>query len=362
MFNNIYKTLFTMIFILCFLSCDNSTEPTKEEEESPQYPELVEVASSGYLWTGVAVSNEGRIFVCFPRWSRPIQMSVAELVGTTMTAHPYPNEEWNNWYGGVTAFDHFVCVQSVYIDNENYLWILDTGNPQLEGVIERGAKLIKIDLSTNTIIDLFELGFSDTDTYLNDVRIDNTKDYAYITDSGVGAICVVDILSGDKRVLLFLDASTKAEDIILNIEGIPYSRTVHSDGLAIDPAGEYLYYQALRARNLYRINTRWLSIRDTVLKEAELKDKVEHVIQSGASDGIEFGPDGNLYLTSIEENAIKRYTVSGTLETVIADSRIKWPDSFSITSDTTIYFTISQVHRISNPSGLFMLYKIRPYD
>lgn len=242
------------------------------------------------------------------------------------------------------------------------MWILDTGNPQLEGVVVRGAKLIRVDLSTNTIINIYELGFSYTDAYMNDVRIDNTRNYAYITDSGAGAICVIDLLSGYRRVLLALDVSTRAEDITLNIEGIQYTRAIHSDGLAMNPAGEYLYYQALRARNLYRIPIMWLSIRDTILSEADLSGKVEHVIESGASDGIEFASDGNLYLTSIEENAIKKYTPGGTLETVIQDSRIKWPDSFAITADTTVYFTISQIHRISNPSGPFMLYKIRPSD
>lgn len=111
MFNDIYKLLLTVIFILSFLSCNSSTEPPGEDDpNNTQYPELVEVASSSYLWTGVEVSNEGRIFVCYPRWSRPIQMSVAELVGTPISAQPYPNEEWNNWSEETTAYDHFVCV------------------------------------------------------------------------------------------------------------------------------------------------------------------------------------------------------------------------------------------------------------
>jgi hypothetical protein len=273
-FNYISIILAFPILLLILLSCEKSTEPV-QDEEPPVYPELVEVASSNILWTGVAVSSEGRIFVCFPRWSRPIQMSVGEIVDTNMIAEPYPDEEWNNWAVGVTSFDHFVCVQSVYIDEDNYLWILDTGNPQFQGVIDRGAKLIKIDISTNTIIEVFELGFSNTNAYLNDVRIDNARGYAYITDSGVGAICVVDLFSGYRRLLLYSDESTKAENIILYIEGIPYAREIHSDGLAIDPTGQYLYYQALRARILYRIQTKWLSIRDTILS---FKDKKKYDI------------------------------------------------------------------------------------
>ena len=126
--------------------------------------------------------------------------------------------------------------------------------------------------------------------------------------------------------------------------------------------GEYLYYQALRGRNLYRIHTSWLNIRDTILSENDLAGKVEHVSASVASDGIEFGSDGNLYLSSIEANAIRRYVPGRGVEMVIQDIKIKWPDSFSITKDSTIYFTISQIHRISNPSGSFKLFKIKPFD
>ena len=357
---HLHQMFFTMILLINLLSCNDSVEQP-EKEEPPIYPELIEVASSNYLWTGVAVSQDGRIFVCFPRWSRTIQMSVAELLNGVIPK-PYPDNEWNNWSNGTTAINHFVCVQSVYIDKENFLWILDTGNPQLNGVIDGGAKLIKIDLNSNIVVNVFELGFTRTDTYLNDVRIDNTKYYAYLTDSGLGRLCIIDILSGDKKIVLYSHPSTKAEDITLTVEGISYERPVHVDGLAIDPMGEYLYYQALRGRNLYRIHTSWLNIRDTILSENDLAGKVEHVSASVASDGIEFGSDGNLYLSSIEANAIRRYVPGRGVEMVIQDIKIKWPDSFSITKDSTIYFTISQIHRISNPSGSFKLFKIKPFD
>lgn len=43
--------------------------------------ELIEVAVSDQLWTGVAVSHEGRIFVNYPRWSPNVKLSVAEVTG-----------------------------------------------------------------------------------------------------------------------------------------------------------------------------------------------------------------------------------------------------------------------------------------
>lgn len=43
-------------------------------------PELVEVARFEHQVTGVAVSEDRRLFVSFPRWTEDVPMSVAEVV------------------------------------------------------------------------------------------------------------------------------------------------------------------------------------------------------------------------------------------------------------------------------------------
>ena len=137
---------------------------------------LNEIAYSDFRWTGVAVSNEGRKFVNFPRWST-IPFSVAEIVDSQLV--PYPNEEWNNWGSSTPPHNHFVCVQSVYIDKENYLWVLDPAS--LGGnVVQGGAKLLKIDLHTDSIIQTiyFDDEIAPTQSYLNDIRVDIEEHYA----------------------------------------------------------------------------------------------------------------------------------------------------------------------------------------
>ena len=69
--------------------------------------ELVEVASSERLWTGVAVSKKGRIFVNYPRWSDDVTFSVGEI-NATGGAVPFPDEEWNTWDGSTASADRFV--------------------------------------------------------------------------------------------------------------------------------------------------------------------------------------------------------------------------------------------------------------
>jgi hypothetical protein len=45
--------------------------------------------------TGVTVSHDGRVFVCFPRWGDYVPVTVAEIIdGTT---RPYPDPEINDY-------------------------------------------------------------------------------------------------------------------------------------------------------------------------------------------------------------------------------------------------------------------------
>jgi len=320
---------------------------------------LAVVAESDILWTGVAVSREGRIFVNYPRWSPDVAISVAEVTSSG-EATPFPNAEWNRWEEGLPQHERFVCVQSVYIDRDDDLWVLDAGNPLLGGVVEGGPKLVKIDLGANEIVRVIRFGepVIQQGSYLNDVRIDVESGHAFITDSGAGAIIVVDLETGSGRRVLYEHPSTKAEDITLIVEGEEVGIRVNADGIALSPDRKHLYYQALSGRTLYRIETRWL--RDASLSEPEIGAKVERVAETGASDGIEFGRDGNLYLTSIEHNAVRRYTPKGTVEIVVESPALKWPDSFSITQDGTIFVTVSQLHLGPRRTEPYRIYRLVP--
>lgn len=61
-------------------------------------------------------------------------------------------------------------------------------------------------------------------------------------------------------------------------------------------------------------------------------------------DGLAFDPAGNLYLTNLENNAVTRITAAGQFQVIAQDPQLKWPDSFAIASDGTVYVTTSQLH------------------
>ncbi|WP_269145359.1 L-dopachrome tautomerase-related protein [Geomonas sp. RF6] len=187
--------------------------------------------------TGVTVTDTGRVFANFPRWRDGIPFSVVEIARDG-SIHQYPDEAWNRW-DGRPGTNRFTCVQSV-VAHGSALYVLDPSSPKFAGVVGT-AKLFVFDLRTNKLERTYEFDKSvaPQKSYLNDLRIDDSAGKAYITDSGLGAIVVLDLKSGESRRLLGNHVSTKAEEITVRIDGKEFLRNgapprIHSDGIALD--------------------------------------------------------------------------------------------------------------------------------
>ncbi len=357
------KKIISLIFILFFLvSC------TKKPVEH----KLIEVFKDDYQFTGVAISMSGRMFVNYPRWSDHYVYGVAEIKNGKKI--PFPDMKWNAYAG--LPIDYFLSVQSVYIDKNDNLWILDTGNPELKGVVYGGAKLVKIDLHTNKI--LLKYFFNEPNisknSYLNDIRIDGKNQKAYITDSGAGGIIVLDLSSGKQRRFLSKHFSTMAEpNYVINVngekclDGDGKSFQVHSDGLTLDNENQYLYFHALTGKTLYRVPVKLLN--DDNISDSSVEKGVEKVFDTGATDGIISAEDGSIFLTNIEENAIKYLTPRNEIKTLVKDMNLWWPDSFSIGPDKYLYVTDSRINEMpifnngkDDRKGPYVIYKVNISD
>jgi sugar lactone lactonase YvrE len=320
--------------------------------------------------TGVAVSRNGRIFANFPYWSDGHTVSVIEL-GERGEQRPYPNADWNRMSGA--PIERFVCVQSVHVDAADNLWIVDAGSPKQTGVIEGGAKLVKVDLTSNRVTQVihFDRGVAPEKSYLNDVRVDTRNNFAFLTDSNLGAIIVVDLTNEQAKRVLENDPSVKAEpnfqlrvggNVLIDPEK-EQPLAIASDGLALDEEGRWLYYKALTGRTLYRVPVDDLEA--SVRTDVDLGNRVERLAQVPASDGLTFH-EGKIYLSAIEDNAVVRFDPeSRTSELIVRDQRLNWPDSFAFDRQGTLYVTTSQIHltprfnrgetRIRDPYRLFRM-------
>jgi len=89
-------------------------------------------SDSMYELTGIAVSRTGRMFTNYPLWNQPHKYDVGEITSLNQVS-PYPNLWWNSWHNGEEGSFKWVCVQAVYIDDEDKLWV-DPASPFMKGV------------------------------------------------------------------------------------------------------------------------------------------------------------------------------------------------------------------------------------
>jgi sugar lactone lactonase YvrE len=317
------------------------------------------VAQFGHQVTGVTVSERGRVFVNFPRWTEDSPVSVAEVQRDGST-RPYPDGDWNAWRNArkdeLSPGDHWVCVQSVVADGRGSLWVVDPAAPAQSFIVPGGPKLVRIDLATDRVAKIyrFDQDVAPQGSYLNDVRFSPDGRFAFITDSGArGAIVVVELASGKARRVLDGDPTTqRKKGLVVKTDGRPLRRPdgrgveFNADGIAISKDGRYLYWQALSGDTLYRIRTDILETRG--LAGEDVSASVENYGLNGVADGLLIArATDSMFITSLEDNAIKvRDLAQGPdapRRIVAQDERLRWPDTFSQGPDGTIYVTTSRI-------------------
>ncbi len=329
----------------------------------------LEAESYGYLWTGIAVTPENDLIVCYPTWGGPHDNHAELLQRGCDRPMPWPNWAKNQPLDDTDARDDeraFICVQALWRDDAGTLWALDPASPQFHGVVDAGPQLFSDNQSRgrhhypdHRINDSARHDgvLVSRDSYLNDMRFMERDGWhhTFITDSGTGGLVVI---GNDSRRVLANHPSTKADPDFVPIIGGRELRVggngdvpqVHSDGIALSPDGKWLYWQALTNKRLYRIPTRVL--RDDTMPDEEIETYVEDLGETVMTDGMIFDAKGNLYFSALEHNAIMYRTPEGAMKTLVQHELIEWPDSFSISPDgKRLYFTTAQIHKTPMFSG-----------
>lgn len=315
----------------------------------------------GPMIRGLTISSKGRMFLTFPRMAGNSSFTLAELKDGQPV--PYPSLEQNQ-PDKASPGEHIFSVMSAVVDNKDRLWLADTGRIGQEPVAG-AAKLIGIDLSTNKIIKTVMLPASivKAKSVLHDLRYDGTKGKdgaVYISDSspsGTSAIIVVDLASGECLRRLSGHKSVQAEPEFLPfISGRPMMRTLANGnkvdyqvgvaGLAVRPDGNVLYFCPQASRQLYSVDANLLF--NPAASEAAVEESVKNLgPKPAASDGLECDKEGNLYFTDFENSTVWIRRPNGTIDKLVHDSRLVWPDSLWISHDGYLYISASQFNHLA---------------
>lgn len=303
---------------------------------------------SAYQITGISKEQNGRLLINYPRWS-PVYKYAAVQAKGMQGKMPYPDEMMNQWQPGQPGQNKWVCVQSSYFDDAGALWILDPSAPMLKTIQGAGAKLVRMNKADNTVEKTYSfMGIVPDTAYVNDVRVDVQKQFAYLTESKGGGIIVVNLANGQMRRMLSTHYSTKSDPAYKFIidgkelmkEGKPAK--FNSDGIALTPDGEWLYYKPLTDDKLYRIKTEHL--RNWNMSDADMGSKVEDLGHFASTDGMIFDKNGNLYFGDPQHYRMLKIDKNLKMTALIEDQRLIWPDSYAI-ADGYLYISCSQIQK-----------------
>lgn len=342
------------VALLSLIACNNSSNQkstdSNTEVSAEKKVQLEEVfADSTYQLTGVAVSKDNRVFVNYPYWLDNHSYSVVEVKDGKPV--PYPNAEWNSFKKGENGQNKFVTVQSVVTDDQGFLWVVDAAGIGLGKVYQHSSKVLKINLANDQIEKIYRFpeNVVGEDVYINDIRVDNKNGFAYLTNSNTGGIVVLNIKNGESKLVLANSSSVKSD---ANYHFSPLGTElkkgdgsllkVNSDGIALTPDNQYLYFKPLTDNRLYRIKTDLL--RDFKTSEDVLNKSVEDLGKFVTTDGMIFDKKRNLYLGDLEKSSIVKITPDLKMTTIAQDNeKLIWPDSYSISDDGYLYISNSQI-------------------
>jgi sugar lactone lactonase YvrE len=306
---------------------------------------LETVADLEYPPGNIAVSASGRVFVTLHPDGKP-PIKVVEIVDGKPV--PYPNEEFQLRSDTDAFFD---TVLSLRVDRQNRLWTLDFAD------FGRGTpRLLAFDLDTDEVVHEYEFprDVAGLGSMLNDFQVSPDGRTIYIAETSPlvhhPALIVYDTTTFSSRRVLDRHPSVLPENYIIQapgrdmrIYGLAVMR-IGVDSIALDRSGEWLYYGPVTGDRMYRIRS--ADLRDPALDDAAIGAKVEDYAAKTLSDGITTDVAGNVYLSDMENSAVVLLKPDRTLETLVKDPRLRWPDGFSFGPDDWLYVTCSSLHHV----------------
>ncbi|MHC1479577.1 L-dopachrome tautomerase-related protein [Frateuria aurantia] len=318
-------------------------------------PTLELVAESPtHLWNSIVVLPDGRKFSGMPRWQGFEQTPSVVAIQADGSLQPFPGHGWNSWTAGADRRQHFICINALNCFDGKTLWAVDQGVVPGEAAAPPGAqKLVQFDADSGKILRNLSFGtdIMPPGALFNDLRI--MGDWLYATESGLGAIIVYNLKTGQVQRRLAESSTTKQVrpklgrgNRIMVIDGKP--GITNADPIELSPDGEWLYYQPASGP-LYRVPTR--ALRDAAVSEAELETKIQYVYDTPTLGGTAIDDRGNIILGEADVPRVSVLTPDGSLRFLLEDDRLWGVDAMYITRDRYLYMPISQVPNLPYLQG-----------
>jgi hypothetical protein len=307
-----------------------------QTDESADVLEIVAELPAEHPPGNLAVTPTGRIIMSQHQfYGAPLR--VVELLEDGSII-PFPNQVWSSKpeQKGIGLNG----VLGLRADVNGVVWMLDRS----AGMGQPG-KIVGWDTEQDQLYQVIYLPqpIIVENSFLNDLAVDLDHQAIYLTDTASGvdsALIVVDLNTGFSRRVLVGDVSTRPEDIplivderVINLAGKPAQ--VGANPITVDPNNEWVYYAPMSGTSLYRVATE--DLLDPALSPEELSSRVERYGDKQICDGITVDGAGNVYLTSITDNAIGMVDQTGTYQTLYQDDKLlRWTNGMAFSSDDYI--------------------------
>ena len=337
------------------------------------------------------------VYISVPRWFPGVPSTLNEITldltkddtPIDLPLKPYPSWQANDIGGDCSGLQY---VQSMEIDNEGFMWIIDTGRINIfhESVDNScPPKLVVIDTATGEMVDepyIFpDQVAAHNSTHLNDLVIDNVNQMAYITDSSANAgLIVYDRTNRRSRRFesptMYPNGMGGAPDpdvdwtINNNTLGSSWPGAgVPMDGIALTPDNTRIYYTTLGGLDVYSLDS--AVARDFDATDDEYTTDLEASINMlgnkvDATDGMAFTCDGELVYGALTQASVYTWAASQdnssdpAVDSILKasdDENMHWVDTFGFNNvDGSLWFTVNFLHELfttgnAGPAHLFKI-------
>ncbi|NTH49194.1 hypothetical protein G6K98_31630 [Agrobacterium rhizogenes] len=329
-------------------------------------------AKSPWMANQVALTSRNVMFLGLPRFPGHEETPSVAKRQSDGSIIPFPGGSWNNWKAGDDGQNAFVYVNSVHIFSDDTVWCVDQGALRADASSKELAtpkpgaqKLVQLDPDTGKVLRVIRFGddILPPGAKMNDLRIYGNT--IYITDSGLGAIIVHDLKTGEtlRRLSARPEMLATPSPEPQTAPGKNRHATPKSDLIEVSADGVWLYW-ASPTGPFRRISTRVL--RDRTLDDDAVASHVEKVADTPLVGGSAMDTLGNLYLSDLRAHCIILMTPTGQQTIIAADPGLISPDGGFISVDRRLYIPAPQTERtelFGHPKDMtekpFLIYSIQ---